>query len=54
MKGQPIRAVGVSVPGIAHAEDGTVWAPNIPGWERYPLRAVLQASLAPGIAGRHR
>ena len=40
--------MGVSVPGIAHAEEGTVWAPNIPGWDCYPLREVLQASLAPG------
>ena len=49
MKGQPIRAVGVSVPGIAHAEEGTVWAPNIPGWDCYPLRARSQASLSPGV-----
>jgi len=49
MKGQPIRAVGVSVPGIAHGGEGTVWAPNIAGWERYPLRAALQARLDPGI-----
>ena len=33
----PVRAIGVSVPGISHAKTGTVWAPNIPGWEDYPL-----------------
>ena len=48
MKGKPIRAVGVSVPGIAHSDERTVWAPNIPGWERYPLRSVLEASLPLG------
>ena len=34
---EPVRAIGVSVPGIARAKTGTVWAPNIPGWEDYPL-----------------
>ncbi|MEX1240886.1 MAG: ROK family protein [Cyclobacteriaceae bacterium] len=33
----PVRSIGVSVPGIAHTKTGTVWAPNIPGWEDYPL-----------------
>src|SRR5688572_28839845 len=32
-----VRAIGVSVPGISHARTGTVWAPNIPGWDDYPL-----------------
>lgn len=35
-------AVGICVPGIVHSEDGSVWAPNIPGWERYPLRARIR------------
>lgn len=45
-------AIGVSVPGIYHRGRGTVWAPNIPGWDDYPLLAELQAcSTAPiGIA----
>jgi glucokinase len=30
-------ALGVSVPGIYHRDRGTVWAPNIPGWDDYPL-----------------
>src|SRR5687768_14461731 len=33
----PVRAIGVSVPGIARTKSGTVWAPNIPGWHDYPL-----------------
>jgi glucokinase len=47
-RGEVVQAVGVSVPGIAHDEDGTVWAPNIPGWERYPLRTLAQESLPSG------
>jgi glucokinase len=37
------EALGVSVPGIAHPASGRVWAPNIPGWEDYPLRDELEA-----------
>ena len=33
--------VGVTVPGIYRAGSGTVWAPNIPGWEDFPLRRML-------------
>jgi glucokinase len=40
-----ISAVGVSVPGISHSKTGKVWAPNIPGWEDYPLRRELTAML---------
>lgn len=32
--------IGICVPGIAY-EDGSVWAPNIPGWERVPLARIL-------------
>ena len=32
-----INGVGVSVPGISHKKEGIVWAPNIQGWENYPL-----------------
>lgn len=32
-----IKAVGISVPGIYYARNGHVWAPNIPGWDDYPL-----------------
>ncbi|MCX6569020.1 MAG: ROK family protein [Candidatus Aminicenantes bacterium] len=35
--GGRLAAVGVSVPGIAYSASGEVWAPNIPGWDRYPL-----------------
>lgn len=32
-----VRSIGLSVPGIARARTGTVWAPNIPGWDDYPI-----------------
>lgn len=41
----PPSAVGVTVPGIYHADRGTVWAPNIPEWDDYPLRDELCATL---------
>ena len=40
-----LSAIGVSVPGISHAKTGKVWAPNIPGWDDYPLRCELLAAL---------
>ncbi len=36
-QGDAVEAVGISVPGISRREKGTVWAPNIPGWDDYPL-----------------
>src|SRR3954463_15719045 len=36
-----VRAVGVCVPGIVKPQSGRVWAPNIPGWEDYPLKAEI-------------
>jgi glucokinase len=32
-----IESIGVSVPGISRRATGTVWAPNIEGWDDYPL-----------------
>lgn len=43
-----INAVGACVPGISRQSTGTVWAPNIPGWEDYPLLSELRQA-APGI-----
>ncbi|MGH7504316.1 MAG: ROK family protein [Longimicrobiales bacterium] len=40
--GDVVTAVGAGVPGIYRAGSGTVWAPNIPGWDDYPLRDELQ------------
>ena len=45
VRGVNVSATGVSVPGISYSRTGKVWAPNIPGWEDYPLRRELQAAL---------
>ena len=45
---ESIEAVGVCVPGIVYSKDDTVWAPNIPGWDRYPLKKRISEA-APGI-----
>ena len=37
-----IAAIGLCVPGIYYARRGRVWAPNIPGWDDYPLLDELQ------------
>ena len=42
----PVSALGICVPGIAHAKTGIVWAPNIPGWNDYPLLDELKNGLA--------
>ena len=36
-KQEYIQSIGIAVPGISRHKTGTVWAPNIPGWEDYPL-----------------
>jgi glucokinase len=43
--GSTVGAVGVAVPGIYRAGTKTVWAPNVPGWDDYPLVAELEAAL---------
>ncbi len=32
-----IEAIGTCVPGISYSKTGKVWAPNISGWDNYPL-----------------
>ena len=45
-----IKAVAVAVPGIAHPRTGRVWAPNLQGWDDYPLRdEVRDAFSDPGV-----
>jgi glucokinase len=41
-KADPVQSIGVSVPGISRKQSGTVWAPNIPGWQDYPLLEELR------------
>ncbi|MEN6535094.1 MAG: ROK family protein [Bryobacteraceae bacterium] len=42
---EAIAAAGLDVPGIYFAETGEVWAPNLPGWDRIPLRDMLRGEL---------
>jgi len=41
-EGGLLLAAGVSIPGIVYSESGRVWAPNIPGWDRFPLLERLE------------
>ena len=41
------ESAGVCVPGLYRAARGTVWAPNIPGWDDYPLLDELRIALGP-------
>ncbi len=41
-----IAGIGISVPGIVNVGKGTVWAPNIGGWEEYPLHNALVEGLS--------
>ncbi len=36
------NGIGICVPGIAH-RSGEVWAPNIKGWEHYPLKEEVES-----------
>ncbi|MDR3350350.1 MAG: ROK family protein [Prevotellaceae bacterium] len=45
--GGQVEAIGACVPGITNSKTGTVWAPNIPGWEDYPLQQELEAAFRP-------
>jgi glucokinase len=40
-----VRAIGACVPGIVSGPAQRVWAPNIAGWEDYPLGDELAAAL---------
>jgi glucokinase len=39
-----LAGVGIAVPGLVRP-DGTVWAPNLPGWNRMPLARRLESAL---------
>jgi glucokinase len=42
--GHGLRAIGIVIPGVVFHDDGAVWAPNVPGWNRYPLLGRLRRS----------
>jgi len=39
--GVTVDAIGICVPGIVYSKRDTVWAPNIPGWDEYPLKRQI-------------
>lgn len=41
IQGGELGAIGVCIPGVVFAGSGRVWAPNIPGWDHFPLRNRL-------------
>lgn len=44
-----VNGIGICVPGIAYAKTGKVWAPNIPGWDDYPLGEELRSNFSQPI-----
>jgi len=40
-----IDGIGICIPGIVYSKTETVWAPNIPGWDNYPLANHIRAGL---------
>jgi len=40
-----VSAIGICIPGIAYAKTGKVWAPNISGWDDYPLVDELKQTV---------
>jgi glucokinase len=40
-----IQSVGICVPGIANSKTGKIWAPNIKGWDDYPLRKEIESHI---------
>lgn len=44
-----VTGLGISVPGIVYGRSGKVWAPNIGGWEDYPLKERFKNS--PSLKG---
>ena len=50
-KDYDISGAGICVPGIVYSKKGTVWCPNIPGWDDYPLARTLKKSLGDKFPG---
>ncbi|MEI2422366.1 hypothetical protein V6O07_18950, partial [Arthrospira platensis SPKY2] len=41
-----VSGIGICVPGIYHKSTGKVWAPNIEGWDDYPLLEELNTAFS--------
>lgn len=44
-----IEAIGICIPGIVYSKTDTVWAPNIPGWDKYPLKKQISSLVGPDV-----
>ena len=40
-----ILAIGMAIPGVVFQKSGLVWAPNIPGWDYFPLLKKIQEKI---------
>jgi glucokinase len=47
--GMRVTGIGIGIPGAVQ-RDGTVWAPNIPGWEALPLAEIVRAEWHTAVA----
>jgi glucokinase len=47
--GGPVAAVGIAIPGVVFHGSGEVWAPNIAGWDHFPLAARLGEKTTPPL-----
>ena len=43
------KSIGICIPGISYSKTGCVWAPNIPGWDNYPLRDKIHKTIPNAI-----
>jgi len=46
---RPLNGVGIGIPGIADSSRGTVWAPNLRGWNHLPLQSALNQHYGAGV-----
>lgn len=46
MPKEDVVSIGVCVPGIVYSKKQTVWAPNIPGWDDFPLKQMIEKAIA--------
>ena len=46
---EKIEAVGICIPGIVYSKKETVWAPNIPGWDNFPLKGYISRAMGPDV-----
>ncbi|MDH4219137.1 MAG: ROK family protein [Candidatus Aminicenantes bacterium] len=40
-----VAAIGIAIPGVVFHDKGLVWAPNVPGWDHFPLRDKLMEDI---------